>query len=27
LRGRWIEEDPKIKLKENTEYTITWISE
>ena len=27
LRGRWIEEDPKLKLKENIEYTITWVHE
>jgi len=27
LHGRWIIEDPKLKTKENTEYTVTWINE
>jgi len=27
LQGRWIIEDPKLKTKENTEYTVTWINE
>ena len=27
LSGRWSIEDPKLKMAENTEYTITWINE
>jgi hypothetical protein len=27
LHGRWIVEDPKLKITENTEYTVSWINE
>jgi nitroreductase len=26
LHGRWIVEDPKLKIPENTEYTVSWIN-
>jgi hypothetical protein len=27
LRGHWIVEDPKLKVPDNTEYTVTWIND
>jgi nitroreductase len=27
LHGHWIVEDPKLKISDNTEYTVTWINE